>query len=171
MVHPRSMVRPTRRSRRRALRRRALLLALLLPGLLLLLGTVVGVQTAWVHSHGEEAGHVHLLAEHADSGEAIGLESWHEHQHDGEEPHDEHEPTPPGLLIDLPPLVAGHQQTANPADIIASSCVRASLAWVPGGALGRIRHRPEVLRSGWPPQENRRSGIAALLGSSHAILI
>ncbi len=149
-----------------------LLLLVLLPALIV--GPALGGMAAWLHSHGPSGGHLHLLApetEHADLGT---LHAWHDgqHRHEHEDgTHEEDEPAPTGLLIELPQILAAPSSdpTLASAPSIHLPALLPSAHW--HLALVDSTHRPELCRSGWPPQGAKRSGVAALLRSSHAILI
>ncbi|MEW6072904.1 MAG: hypothetical protein AB1726_09990 [Planctomycetota bacterium] len=150
---------------------RVLLVLALLPALLS--GPALGRAAAWIHWHGHSGGHVHLLRdEHARN--VAALDGWHDAQHRPGHENGEHEkngPAPKGLLIDLPELVAASPpgSTAIPA----ASVLALALLPIPGLHLALVESsiRPGFLRSAWPPLGSKRSGVAALLRSSHAILI
>jgi len=174
----------------------------LLPGVTLLsvffLGMAPGGVSTWIHAHGPEGGHLHLLPSGIDD-TVGGLGEWHgahhrseaEHEaehHDGpradprdghgaraHEDHgnpDEHEPAPEGVQLDLPVLLALAPKTPGGATTVGLPGLAAPLAplrWCL--APSRSGHRPELARSGDPPPWSARSGVAALLRSSHALLI
>lgn len=130
---------------------------------------------AWLHSHGPAGDHVHLLAERVDTDHHRTLHDWHaaQHRHErGGGDHEENEtPAPAGLLIDLPHVLATPSAGATPV-AAASVHLPANLP-APRWHLALVEgtHRHELYCSGWPPQRAKRSGVAALLRSSHAILI
>jgi hypothetical protein len=152
---------------------RALLLLLaLLPGPLF--GPALAGMGAWLHSHGPEGEHLHFLAPQVEADQLGTLHDWHaaQHGHEHEEGSDEDEvPAPTGLLIDLPHLLAA--PWGGTTLVAASSVHLPAILPVPRWhlALAEGTHGHELYRSGWPPQRTKRSGVAALLRSSHAILI
>jgi hypothetical protein len=160
------------RRTRRSVRGRvhAVLLVALLP--VFALGPALGGGMAWFHSHGPSGGHLHLVpSEHGHDHDA--LDAWHEVQHhraqEGES-HEVAEHAPDGLRIEMPAVIATAPSKAPaPGTSIAPPAFLPSPGWsveLPGATC-----RPERCRSGWPPGKARRSGVAALLRSSHAILI
>ncbi len=149
-----------------------LFLLVLLPALIV--GPALGGMAAWIHSHGPSGGHVHLLAKQLDHGDLGTLHDWHDaqHRHDHEDgTHEEDEPAPTGLLIELPQILAALSSgpTLASAGSIHLPALLPSARW--HSALVESTHRPDLCRSGWPPQRVKRSGVAALLCVSHAILI
>jgi hypothetical protein len=148
-----------------------LLFALLLPALVL--GTVVGGRTTWLHSHGADAGHVHLPPQDVAVRGASALAEWHagQHEDDDRHRHQDRGPHPTGLVVDLPAILLASSPTTSSADPIGSLAFATAPAWACPGPLVETGPRPDLCRSGWPPQRGRRSGIAALLRTSHAILI
>ena len=120
---------------------------------------------------------MHLLPdehEHEHEHDVAALEAWHdaEHRHGHEKgEHEEEGPAPSGLMIELPELVAAAPRSST---VIPSAGVQ-TLAALPFSrwhlALVESSIRTGPIRSGWPPRETTRSGVAALLRSSHAILI
>jgi hypothetical protein len=150
---------------------RAFLLAALLPALLL--APVFGGRAAWIHSHGGIEGHVHILPVSSSAGELGFLGAWHASQHEGEvDSHeDDHERVPSGIVVGFPRILAVCVQGASSASQSVAPHLADAAAY--GWRLDAIEspYRPELCRSRWPPGQGRRSGIAALLRSSHAILI
>ncbi len=130
--------------------------------------------TAWFHAHGTSGGHLHLPPSEPDHDDLGALHAWHDAQHryaHETEKHQEAEPTPEGLLIELPQILAaapGRSTLASAASIHAS-LLPPSPRW--HVFLVATTYRPDLFRSGWPPQRAQRSGVAALVRSSHAILI
>lgn len=152
--------------------RQILLLLVLLPALIV--GPALGGRAAWLHSHGPSGEHLHLLAAEPDPADVGTLHEWHEtqHRHGDEEGTDEEErPAPTGLLIELPEILAApsNGQSWSSATSLDLPALLPSPRW--HLALLESQHRPELCRSGWPPQPAKRSGVAELLRSSHAILI
>ncbi len=148
--------------------RRALLVALVLPALLL--GQVTGGRIGWVHSHDEHGGHLHL-ADVAAPGDVQALSAWHATQHHGDPDSRAHERPPAGLVFAVPALLAS---APGPAGGLAppSACkVLLGPEPLPLVELAGGTHQPELCRNGWPPQRTARSGVVALLRSSHALLI
>ena len=149
---------------------RAFLLALLLP--VLLLGPVGRGGSAWIHAHGTVGSHFHLLPEGA-AGDVAHLHGWHagQHHHESDEHHEDDERAPSGLVIALPSLLAPAAKASSPS----ASLPAPSLAGFPAEDAcvegDRDPRRAEPARSGWPPQRGRRTGVAALLRSSHALRI
>jgi len=136
------------------------------------LGAAFDGAVAWIHSHGHRGGHLHLLAaEH----EAAAHGEWHaaEHRHEHApepEPDDEEREDRPGVLVDLPEGLAASARgsgTIPSSRVLAQAPLLERQALTPAVASGP----PGVVRSGWPPQRGRRSGVAALLCSSHALLL
>ncbi len=155
-------------------KRMPLLLVLLT---VLAFGSTLGGMAAWFHSHGPSGGHLHLFATHADPGELATVHDRHaaQHRHGREDETDEDEeptsPSPEGLLLELPQILAVVPSAQSSASTL-SFHVSAQLAaprW--HLALARCTHRFDLCHSGWPPQKRTLSGVAALLRSSHAILI
>lgn len=151
-------------------RTRGLLVLVLIPALLL--GAAFDGAVTWIHSHGLGGGHVHLLSgEH----EVAALDEWHAadhrhgHEHEPEhqdEPHDDHR----GVVVDLPEFVAVSARGLRkfPWDgVLAPAPVFRRWTLMPRAALPP----PQAPRSDGPPWPCRRTGVAALLRSSHAILI
>jgi len=174
-----------RRSGRSSAWRVLLALVLLAP---VLCASPLGGLEAWIHAHGPWGGHVHVLSdldELEDHGHGHG--HGHGHRHDvadhharpesreasarAEEDHPQHHPAPEGVRIELPRVIA----------VAPRDSVRATGPGVPALATAplvrwtpeRIETRgpPESMRCGRPPGRARRSGIVALLQSSHALLI
>ena len=144
-----------------------LLVLALLPALVY--GPVLGGLAAWVHAHGPSGAHLHLLQAQT---EQADLHERHDELHGHAHERHEHEaPEPEGLLIEFPQVLAnaprdpgaGPAASATPAAPVQS--VRSSLLFA--GST----HRAYLCRSAWPPQEPARTGVAALLLSSHALLI
>jgi hypothetical protein len=171
MLHVDMAMRANPRTTARSLGERAFLLAILLPALLL--GPALGGRAIWLHSHGQGVEHLHLLPASASADRVETLDVWHELEHeDADHSHpDDHGPAPHGLVLQVPIL---HFVSSSPA---GAESLPASffLAIQPfcgrhGDALRGV-HRAEPRRSGWPPDRGARSGVAAVLRSSHAILI
>lgn len=156
-----------------------LLVLIALPALLF--GPALSGAVAWFHAHGAEGGHVHLLPEelhhvHGD-GVVAHEESPRSHPH-GEGETRDHEPghgdggqAPHGFRIELPAFDAAPTRGSTPIP----PALPLALAGLPSlrgptPVVAGPTH-PGRIRSGWPPQGAQRSGVAALLGSSHAILI
>lgn len=177
------------RGGRSASGRSLLVLVALLP--VLLVGPAVGGMTAWFHSHGPAGEHLHLLTEHVDAHRHGTLHDWHDAQH-GLEAHeradDAHEGgreageegveyAPTGLVIELPRILAAPYARAHLAS--ATSIHSAPSIHLPALLPTLRQHlvfgegpgKNGPCRSGWPPQRAKRIGVAALLCSSHAILI
>jgi hypothetical protein len=148
----------------------------------MLLGAVLGGTRAWLHAHGSQGGHLHLLAEPIAEHHPDALRDCHAAQHrnthddggDARHEDDAHHPddmpAPAGLLIDLPHVPAA--PCAGTTLVSASSALPATLP-APRWTLALVdgTHRQKLYGSGWPPQRAKRSGVATLLRSSHAILI
>ena len=114
------------------------------------------------------------MTETVDRGHLGSHHDWHDAQHeheheDGALEEDEHAPT--GLLIHLPYLLAAPRCGASLASAqgLHLPVLLPKHPW--SSALLERTHRHELRCSGWPPQRAARSGVAALLRSSHAILI
>jgi hypothetical protein len=144
----------------------------LLPGLLF--GQALGGMAAWFHSHGPAGEHLHLVSEQLGQDHPGTLHDWHDaqHRHEREDGSDQDDvPAPTGLMLELPYLLAAPVRSTT---LVSASSVSlpASLP-VPRWHLALVEgaHRHELCCSGWPPQRAMRSGVAALLRSSHAILI
>ena len=149
-----------------------LFLIVLLPGLLF--GPALGGMAAWLHSHGPSGEHLHLLTEQVAQDHLGALHDWHDAQHRHE--HDdgtdgEDEPAPTGLLIELPQLLAA--PLGGTTLVPALGIQVPAIIPVPRWHLALVEgiHKHELYCSGWPPQREKRTGVAALLRSSHAILI
>jgi hypothetical protein len=152
---------------------RFLLLVALLPALVL--GPAVDGAAVWIHSHEPSGAHVHVLPERLDHANLGATHGWHEGQHEYDHEgglHEEEsaEPKPSGLRIDLPALLAATRDGSSKSATsgLAFAALPAS-AW--SLAHVALLHRFELCRSAWPPLRAKRSGVAALLRSSHAILI
>lgn len=168
MVCQSSMVRLGTRRRQRAFRESALLLALLLPALVC--GPVFGGRTVWLHSHGDEEVHVHLPPAGSAGGLALG--EWHDSQHhDESDEHHEHGQVPAGVVVHLPRVLVASSQAARALPSLGAFHIAAWSVTILRVDAGRRPCRPELFRSGWPPQSGQRTGVAELLRSSHAILI
>ena len=140
----------------------------------LLFGPALGGAVAWIHSHGDSGGHLHLLPDDEQENEVAALDGWHDAQHrcghDGDG-HADGGPAPRGFLIELPAFAAAAPR--------GSTVVPAASAQAQIGVPRSFQHLAIVesstpqwlIRSGWPPHRTNRSGVAALLRSSHAILI
>lgn len=150
---------------------RFLVVLALLPALLAV--PALGGFAAWIHAHGPSGAHVHLMSSGHDH-DVAALEGWHDAQHrlePADEDHDVGGRAPKGLRIELPEIVAPATHGSN---AIHAAGVRAPVpppfaGWHP--PLVERSLRPWLIRSGWPPQGTRRTGVAALLRSSHAIRI
>ena len=168
---PEMTYRQTKGRERRCGPPQMLLVLALLPALIF--GPALGGMAAWLHSHGPSGGHLHLLALETDH-DLGARQEWHDaqHRHDHQDDtHHEEEPTPVGLLIELPQVIG----TAPRVTALSSATWFPLPAFVPSVrstlVLVESTYRPDLRRSGWPPQRAKRSGVAALLRSSHAILI
>jgi hypothetical protein len=144
----------------------------LLPGLLF--GPALGGMAAWLHSHGPAGEHLHLVTEQVDQDRLGTLHDWHDaqHQYEREDGIDEDDaPTPTGLVIELPHILAvpGGSTTLVSTLGVHLPAVLPVPRWHLTLVEGAPRH--ELYCSDWPPQRAQRSGVAALLSSSHAILI
>jgi hypothetical protein len=153
----------------------ALLLLALIPALLL--GRAFGGRTTWIHAHDDEGLHAHVLHEHVlpenRGHELATLDSWHDahhHQEDRDRPDDERKPAPEGLVIALPGIVASPCQPSSAKHTCSLHAQLPSAELGPQPRAVGVTCRPHV-RFGWPPQTGERSGVAALLRSSRAILI
>jgi len=160
-----------RKSKQRRGLGRAILVLALLPALLC--APALGGVAAWIHSHGHSGAHVHLLPEEHDH-DFAALDEWHATQHRGGHEQDDHgddDPAPQGLLIELPELVALAPRV--PTGVAGPSAQALAPLPLPRWHLAPVAssHRSDFIRSGWPPQATWRSGVAALLRSSHALLI
>ncbi len=158
---------------------RAWLVLVALPALLF--GPAFSGAVAWFHAHGAEGGHVHLLTEEHHHAHGHGVvaheESPRSQPHvetettDHEPGHGDGGPAPHGFRIELPAFDAAPTRSSTP---IPPASVLA-LAGHPSLCGPRLvvagSTHPARIRCGWPPQGAQRSGVAALLGSSHAILI
>jgi hypothetical protein len=144
---------------------------------MLVFGSAFGGVEAWFHSHGPSGGHVHVLPEEREHGhehDVADLAGWHRALHGSGDEGPEHEedgPVPEGFLLELPPITV-----AAPRDLSVGSALFAPMAAAipcerPSVHSCAGSTWPGPARSGWPPQGSRRSGIAGLLRSSHAILI
>ncbi len=162
--------RPGKRGSGRCSPGRALLVLALLPALLL--GPAFGGVAAWIHSHGPAQGHVHWLPDDHDH-DVAAFDGWHAAQHRRGHEHGDHEegPAPTGLLVELPGFVAASARgsTVPPTASLQALALLPLTGW--HLALVLSSTRPGPIRSGWPPGGTERSGVAALLRSSHAILI
>jgi len=149
-----------------------LLLFFLLPTLLL--APSLGGAVAWFHAHGPSGGHLHLLpsksAVEGLHGLQARLEARHEHA-DEDVTHEEEDHPPHGLRIELPRILAASPRgTALAA--AASLLAPAPLCGIrEHAALAAGRSRPRAGRAHRPLVRARRSGVAELLRSSHALLI
>lgn len=151
---------------------RTFLLVLLLPALFF--GQALGGMAAWVHSHGSSGAHLHLVADRIDDDllgslhERFDAQHRHEHEDDARE---EEEPAPTGMPIELPELLAA--PCKGPRLASAQGLHVPALLATPRWPLVLHVRAPahERGRSGSPPRGAERSGIAALLRSSHAIRI
>jgi hypothetical protein len=149
------------------IRERVLLAVLLVPWLLL--GSLVGGQTLWLHSHGQEGRHLH-----AADGVAT-LHGWDDQHHDehahgeeGEELRD-HDCPRTGTPIRLPIAFligqrASSYQIPGPLELAPTEVL------ADGVSRGRTQRPPRSAEGAVPPGSGR-SGVAALLTSSHAILL
>jgi len=158
---------------------RAWLVLIALPALLF--GPAFSGAVAWFHAHGAEGAHVHLLLEEHHHAHGQGVvaheEDRHSHHPDGgetgdDEPgHGDGGPVPHGFRIELPAFDAAPTRGSSPIPPATTH----SLAGPPASRGPTVPSvaptHPVRIRSGWPPQGAQRSGVAALLRSSHAILI
>ncbi len=111
--------------------------------------------------------HAHLDALHA----LHDAEDRHDHEERTHEEGRPEEPAPRGLLIELPHVLAARPRgaTSSSATSLAPIVALPSPSLRPAPVEGPLR--PEDPRSAWPSRRAKRSGVAALLRSSHAILI
>jgi len=149
---------------------RTLLLVLLFPAIVL--GHAIDGQTVLIHSHGDSAGHFHLMPVSSSHEEHGQLDAWHADLHaqeHGEGQHHEEPEGSDGFHIDFPEiLVAAPSRTTATTNVYLldlSVWTRAQCTLVASEA------RPKVLHLGWSPPRPAATGIVALLRSSHAILI
>ncbi|MFN0008808.1 MAG: hypothetical protein ACKVXR_12980 [Planctomycetota bacterium] len=153
-------------------------LLLVLPMLpALVVGPAFEGGTAWLHTHGTSGGHLHLVAAATDHSHPTSPDeehdAWHGHCHDSAPPIEgiRDEPAPEGLRIQFPDLLV----IAPGGSVPRSATSSGMLAVLPPP----LRHwtvlehpRPADPRpSAGPPRRARRSGLAELVRSSHAILI
>jgi len=150
----------------------ALALVVLLPALLC--GPALGGMKAWLHSHGPSGGHLHVLMEHLAPDRLGALYDWHHAQHrrwheGGTRGEDALAPT--GLMIDLPRVLVApcRGSTFFPALSSSLPAIRPAPRWQLERVEAIDRGRQPI--SGWPPERPERGGVAALLCSSHALLI
>jgi hypothetical protein len=119
---------------------------------------------------------VHVVAAESDPTAPGALHEWHELRHriGHEEGHHDHErgedSGPRGIRIDLPHTLAAAPRDPGSAfaasvGVLAVDAARWCLDVV------ESVHRPELCRSGWPPQRAERSSIVELLRTSHALRI
>lgn len=162
----------TGRGGRSASGRTLLFLVVLLLGLLF--GPALGGMAAWLHSHGPAGEHLHFVTEQVGQDHVGTLHDWHDTQHryereDGSDQDDV--PAPMGLLVDLPHILAA--PVGGTTLVSALSVHLPAVLPVPRWHLALVEgiNRHELYCSGWPPRRAKRSGVAALLRSSHAILI
>jgi len=154
------------------LRRSALaLLVALLPALLLV--SSLGGETAWIHAHGDQGPHVHLLPAGAGPDEHGDLAAWHDahhgSQHEDGAPRD-HESPPDGLKFDVPGVLPRSARTLS-EDVsvhlrvsLAASALEAPRSAPPAW----LRRRPDPCAA--PPWPRGGTGLVAVLRSSHAFL-
>jgi hypothetical protein len=149
---------------------------LLVPLAMLVLASVLGGVVAWVHSHGASGIHIHLRVGHSDHEDATAHarhDAAHGHEHGDavHEPREEDEPAPGGLRIEFPDvLVASTRGSLSVGfDEVVAAAPPSFRRWQL--VVSESTHRPEMFPSGWPPQWERRTGVAALLRTSRAILI
>ena len=140
----------------------------------LLLGPALAGGGAWLHSHGAEGQHLHLLPAQLEPGHHASMTEWHHDQHwaaHEQDSHEQDESAPEGLLIDLPQLVAVHARgpRVDGGFVAPFATPQACPAW--SLLVREGPQRPERIHAGRPPEPPLRSGIAALLLSSHAIRI
>jgi hypothetical protein len=162
--------------KRPALSWRLWALVAVLPGLVL--GPAFSGLTAWIHVHGPEGEHLHLLAEHIASEHRGALHDWHHAQHQqvhddgqGSFEHPQDAPRPRLLLSDIPPAVAA----PSTGQVCVSAFHPSQTTHVPAPpwcvetrGLAQLHAQP----LGWrPPLQWRATGTEALLRSNHAILI
>jgi hypothetical protein len=157
------------RRRARANRTCGWALSLWLP--LLLLALTFGGRAALVHTHGDEAGHVHLLITAVEESHEHLSEASHRAHHDDEEPApaEDTRAGTGGFLVQFPASLA----VGPTSERVACKLAVQMLALAPT----EIRFVARALDLPPPPAEcldrprSRRSGIATLLRSSRAILI
>jgi hypothetical protein len=138
----------------------------------LVAGPVLGGAAIRFHAHGAAGEHVHVVADvdhvHVHDFHA-GHAAAHGHELPAGEKHDE--PTPTGLLVEFPRVIAAVAKSADvpssTGSVLRSVMPLASWSLSPSAST----HRPGLCRSSWPPQPSERSGVAVLLRSSHALLI
>jgi hypothetical protein len=150
--------------------------------LALVLGHAFGGAAAWIHAHGphaehEHAGtHLHVLSAEIDPTDRDALHEWHaaEHRRGPTEHQDEsdprEEPAPDGFLIALPQVLAASSR--SPTSASEGVSLAASFP-APDRCSSPVEgtHPPDRCRPGWPSERAKRSGVATLLRSSHALLI
>ena len=78
---------------------------------------------------------------------------------------------PSGVVVRLPEFLVVPSPATRAQALPSSFFVVAWPVRSPETGTDRRLHRPELLRSGWPPQGSQRTGVAEVLRSSHAILI
>jgi hypothetical protein len=160
------MLRSTVGPKWRASLESALALALALLGFLV--GPILNGRVGWIHAHGEHREHVHLVPQPELDADDV-LAEWHETQHhDEDDPHDE---PPPGIIVQLPAMVAAPTTEASWIALAAIDPIplAPSFQWDLGWIEGLWES--EFYPSSWPPQDRWRSGVEELLRSSHALLI
>lgn len=144
---------------------RALLLAQLLPTLLL---TPSGAGAVLLHSHSDEAHHVHFLTD-------VELHRWtdsHAAAHDcataetdGGCAASESPPAPDGVILQRPPMLVCRVRSADAAAV--QPILHCSVSAVTAASTPAIMNAPEVPRDEGPPPRC----LDTLLSGSHALLI
>jgi hypothetical protein len=142
---------------------RVLFLILVLP--LFVVAQAFGGSVVWIHAHGDAGAHVHVHS-HAHDHEAHDRVTWHASEH-GHDTHEQDLPAPDGILLALPELVAS---TTSCTSLVATIVPPVTFPCAAEDRLG-VARTVAILRREWPPPRRQRTGIAALLRTSHAILI
>lgn len=148
-----------------------LALWLLFPALLLM--QVLGGSAALFHEHGSAGNHLHVLSATPD---LHLVSSWHQARHEGEVDHPSSDREPAeitqDILIQVPASVViapSGRELAGKSTVQLHAIQACLLRCVvdapttPGSPPAPLPERPQI--------RSRRSGIATLLRSSHAILI
>lgn len=153
-----------------ASRRGILVAVLVLPWLLL--GSIVGGRTIWLHSHGQEGRHLHT-ADGAATFHAWSLAAEHHegHGHDeegGERVEHDCPRTGTPVLLPFAPIVGVRAPSSPGLSVPIGLAPGSPAAGGRGDGHRATSRQPPADR---PPPGPRRSGIAALLTSSHAILL
>lgn len=163
--------------RGRRVRGHVLGLGLLMPWLLFV--SALGGRTFWLHAHGPEGLHVHQATDELAPELAWGLGSRHQadhHAHDsGDLPDDEKadREAPSTIAVVQIPIVdlASGRLAAQRLSIDPIGPVPSLAAYQDAARPRPPDVRPDRGRDRGAPRRPSRSGIAAVLGSSHAILL